>query len=74
MASDSFLKETVMSEMTEKMTKAARTTTKPRRTPKSGDRFRCHECGMELEITADCHCDQPDHVHLQCCGQEMEKV
>jgi len=63
-----------MSKMTEKMTKAARSSTNARPTPKQGDQFRCHECGMELEITVDCKCNEPDHVHLQCCGHEMEKV
>jgi len=63
-----------MSEMTQKMSKAARTGATVSRTPKQGDQFRCQKCGMELEITSDCKCQEPDHVHLQCCGQEMDKL
>jgi hypothetical protein len=43
-------------------------------TPKKGDRFRCAYCGMSIEITADCRCQDPGHVALQCCGQPLEKV
>ncbi len=42
--------------------------------PKRGERFRCEKCGMELQITTDCHCESGDHTHFECCGQEMEKV
>lgn len=42
--------------------------------PKKGDRFRCDECGMELQITVDCRCEEEDHVHFHCCGQELHKV
>jgi hypothetical protein len=41
--------------------------------PKKGDRFRCAVCGMEIEVTADCHCKQ-DHAHFHCCGQLMSPV
>lgn len=41
--------------------------------PKRGDRFRCDSCGMELQVTADCKCQNDDHMHFQCCGQEMRK-
>src|SRR5688572_25577771 len=27
--------------------------------PAKGDCFRCATCGMEIEVTADCHCDDP---------------
>jgi hypothetical protein len=40
--------------------------------PKKGDRFRCANCGMQLQVTANCNCDHDD-VHFHCCGQEMEK-
>ena len=30
--------------------------------------------GMEVRVTADCHCEEPDHVHFHCCGQELRKV
>jgi hypothetical protein len=63
-----------MSEMTEKMTKAGRTSAKAVRKPKQGDQYRCQACGMELEITADCKCKDSEHVHFQCCGQEMAKI
>ncbi len=42
--------------------------------PKAGDRFRCAGCGMELQVTADCHCKEDEHVHFRCCGQEMTRV
>jgi hypothetical protein len=49
----------------------------PRKTatnsPKKGDRFRCRTCGMAIEVTADCRCQEPDHVHFECCGRELQK-
>jgi hypothetical protein len=42
--------------------------------PKKGDRFRCVKCGMALEVTADCGCEDPSKVHLHCCGQELQKA
>lgn len=39
--------------------------------PKSGDKYKCKACGMALEVTADCHCSDPNHVRLECCGQPM---
>ena len=42
--------------------------------PKAGDRFRCGGCGMELQVTADCHCKEDERVHFHCCGQEMDKL
>ena len=42
--------------------------------PKKGDTFRCESCGMEVEVTADCHCKKEEHVHFHCCGQELQKV
>jgi hypothetical protein len=42
--------------------------------PKKGEEFRCASCGMALKITADCGCKDKGHVHLHCCGKEMEKV
>jgi hypothetical protein len=41
--------------------------------PKKGERYRCTKCGMALEITADCTCDESCPVHFHCCGQEMQK-
>lgn len=43
-------------------------------TPKQGDVYRCDVCGMELEITTDCHCADKNEVHFQCCGQELAAV
>lgn len=42
--------------------------------PQKGERFRCQECGMEIQVTSDCHCQTGSHTHFECCGQEMEKV
>jgi hypothetical protein len=42
--------------------------------PKKGDRFRCKQCGMEIQLTADCRCEHEEHVHFECCGQELTKV
>ena len=42
--------------------------------PKSGDRFRCDGCGMEIQVTADCRCKEGEHVHFHCCGKEMAKL
>jgi hypothetical protein len=41
--------------------------------PKKGEVYRCEKCGMEMKVTADCHCQEPNHVHLECCGQELTK-
>jgi hypothetical protein len=42
--------------------------------PMKGECFRCQQCGMEIQVTADCHCKEGEHVHFQCCGQEMAHV
>lgn len=42
--------------------------------PKAGDRFRCAECGMEIEVRTECRCKDDEHVHFHCCGQELTKV
>ena len=42
--------------------------------PKKGDRYRCRKCGMEIQVTADCGCKDPNHLHFHCCGQELDKV
>lgn len=41
--------------------------------PKAGDKFHCHACGMELQVTKDCKCGEGDKVHFHCCGKEMHK-
>jgi hypothetical protein len=42
--------------------------------PKKGEYYRCQQCGMELEITSDCNCQDADMVRLECCGQELARV
>jgi len=42
--------------------------------PKKGERFRCAKCGMEVQVTADCRCQEPSKVHFHCCGQELQKA
>ena len=75
-----------MSTMTEKMSEAGtgRAPTKQKQQKhkpaqhsaalKTGDRFRCEECGMEIQVTADCPCEDADHVHFQCCDMDMQPV
>jgi len=41
--------------------------------PKGGDKYDCKACGMTIEVTADCHCSDPNCVRLECCGQPMTK-
>ncbi len=41
--------------------------------PKKGDEYECSRCGMGIKVTADCRCDEPEHVHFECCGQAMDK-
>ena len=42
--------------------------------PKKGERYRCEQCGMEVQVTADCKCGDPGHAHFRCCGQELHKA
>lgn len=42
--------------------------------PRKGERYRCKQCGMEVQVTADCGCQDSSHVHFHCCGQELQKV
>jgi len=42
--------------------------------PKKGEKFRCEQCGMELEITADCKCQAGSHVEFACCGKTLKKL
>ena len=34
----------------------------------------CRKCGMEIQVTAPCGCKDEEHLHFQCCGQELTKV
>ena len=56
----------------EKMSQANNNMSMPM--PRKGEQFRCRVCGMEIEVTADCHCQNGEHVHFECCGQELMKV
>jgi hypothetical protein len=42
--------------------------------PKKGEKYRCNQCGMEIQITGECGCKNPAHAHFQCCNQEMAKA
>jgi hypothetical protein len=42
--------------------------------PQKGDHYRCSKCGMEIAVDAPCQCQDDEHVHFQCCGQELAKV
>jgi len=42
--------------------------------PKKGERYRCTACGMEVQVTADCHCEDPTMTHFHCCGKELRQV
>lgn len=44
------------------------------RAPAKGDKFRCLKCGMEIEVTADCKCENGHHSRLECCGQPLAQV
>ena len=65
-----------MSSMTDKMSKSSGKVAVDTGvgSPKKGERYRCEKCGMEVQVTADCHCQERDHVHFHCCGQELQKV
>jgi hypothetical protein len=65
-----------MSQMTEKMSEASGKVMLDNGVghPRKGERFRCRNCGMELQITADCHCDDHNKVHFHCCGEELERA
>jgi hypothetical protein len=65
-----------MDPMTKKMSEsgAGRPATRiPEKTnPKAGERYRCGQCGMEIQVTRECECTEP-HAHFECCGQDLEK-
>jgi hypothetical protein len=41
--------------------------------PKQGEAYRCEVCGMELEITRDCKCEDPAGPRFECCGQQLAR-
>ena len=61
--------------MVKGMEKASRTggrsASRGGRLPKKGDVLHCNVCGMEIEITTSCSCDDPKMVRLECCGQKL---
>jgi hypothetical protein len=62
--------------MTERMAQASRTGEYREGTlvsPKKGERFRCSNCGMEIEVTQDCRCQGDGCARFECCGQEMDR-
>ncbi len=59
---------------TERTRRAVDETTPSDTTPRKGETYRCERCGMELKVSADCACDDPEMVHLECCGQELSRV
>lgn len=64
-----------MSTMTQKMSDASTTQqTSGASMPKKGDAYRCQKCGMELQVTKECGCKDPNRVRLECCGQAMNKA
>jgi hypothetical protein len=48
-------------------TNPARNTSVPERV----DRLRCSQCGLEIQVTGECQCQNPDHAHFECCNREM---
>lgn len=42
--------------------------------PQKGEHYRCETCGMEIDVTAECHCESQDGPHFECCGHELAKV
>ena len=57
-----------------KMSKSSAKTSQKSASPKKGEKFRCSECGMEIQVTGECGCNDPNHVHFQCCNQEMARA
>jgi len=39
--------------------------------PKAGDKLKCSECGMEIEVKTPCNCK--DHEpQFECCGKALQ--
>jgi hypothetical protein len=60
--------------MSEAGSGAAMTTEGAHHSPRKGERYRCRTCGMEIQVTSDCRCNDPEHVQFRCCAQDMQKV
>jgi hypothetical protein len=65
-----------MSKMTDKMSQASGQVMIDEGvgSPKKGERYRCGKCGMEIQVTTDCRCEDTSMVHFHCCGQELSKA
>lgn len=55
-------------------TKANPSSTSTRSKPKKGEHFQCQQCGMEVQVNQDCGCADPNKVHFECCGQELQRA
>jgi hypothetical protein len=38
--------------------------------PRSGEKYHCGKCGVEVEVTQEATSGQP---HMECCGQPLAK-
>jgi hypothetical protein len=65
-----------MSKMTDKMSESSSKVAVDEGvgSPKKGERYRCGKCGMEVQVTADCRCNESSKVHFHCCGEELQKA
>ena len=45
-----------------------------KKAPKKGDKYRCKQCGMEIQVTADCKGEGKGGPTFQCCGKDLAKV
>jgi len=45
-----------------------------RHNPKKGEHYRCAQCGMEVQVNRDCGCGEPNKVHFECCGKELQRA
>ena len=41
--------------------------------PKTGDKSRCAQSGMQIEVMTECKCEEGAKVHFHCCGNETSK-
>ena len=56
---------------TDKMNPSGQAT---RSKPKKGEHYRCAQCGMEVQVNQDCNCKEPNKVHFECCGKELQRA
>ncbi len=41
--------------------------------PRAGDTLKCQQCGMQLEVTTECKCEQGS-PRLECCGKPLTQA